>query len=249
MLVVDDPGTDAWGWLRRGQALEQAAGRIRDVRWGPRTLDVDVVTVDGVASSDPELLLPAPGTPDRATVLRPWLDVDPAAVPRPRSGRDAARRARPGRRGRHAPPRRPHTGAVTVTPIRPRDLILHALGTAVVVYLLVRLTYGSLPQFPLTAGLPFAVLGAAEAIGGSALRARIRGWSGTRPVPPLVAARPCWWRGRPRRRGRSWRGRGPGCSPTSPRAAATSPPRRTTPRPPLEDVGEPRSGGSDPSCD
>ncbi len=50
------------------------------MRWGPRTLDVDVVTVDGVASSDPELLLPHPGTPDRATVLRPWLDVDPAAV-------------------------------------------------------------------------------------------------------------------------------------------------------------------------
>ena len=56
-------------------------------------------------------------------------------------------------------------------------------------YLLVRLTYGSLPQFPLAAGLPFAVLGVAEAIGGSALRARIRGRSGTRPVPPLVAAR------------------------------------------------------------
>ena len=80
VLVVDDPGTDAWDWLRRGQALEQAAGRARDVRWGPRTLDVDVVTVDGVTSSDPELLLPHPGTPDRATVLRPWLDVDPAAV-------------------------------------------------------------------------------------------------------------------------------------------------------------------------
>ena len=46
VLIVDDPGTDAWGWLRRGQALEQAAGRVRDVRWGPRTLDVDVVTVD-----------------------------------------------------------------------------------------------------------------------------------------------------------------------------------------------------------
>jgi 2-amino-4-hydroxy-6-hydroxymethyldihydropteridine diphosphokinase len=50
------------------------------VRWGPRTLDVDVVTVDDVVSSDPELLLPHPGTPDRATVLRPWLDVDPDAV-------------------------------------------------------------------------------------------------------------------------------------------------------------------------
>jgi 2-amino-4-hydroxy-6-hydroxymethyldihydropteridine diphosphokinase len=33
-----------------------------------------------VLSSDPDLLLPHPGTPERATVLRPWLDVDPAAV-------------------------------------------------------------------------------------------------------------------------------------------------------------------------
>ena len=84
VLIVDDPGTDEWGWLRHGQALEDAAGRVREVRWGPRTLDVDVVTVDStdgpVTSGDPELLLPHPGTPERATVLRPWLDVDPAAV-------------------------------------------------------------------------------------------------------------------------------------------------------------------------
>jgi len=80
VIVVADAGTDAWGWLRRGQRLEDAAGRVRDVRWGPRTLDVDVVTVDGVTSDDPKLLLPHPGTAERATVLRPWLDVEPDAV-------------------------------------------------------------------------------------------------------------------------------------------------------------------------
>lgn len=84
VLVVEDAGTDAWGWLRRGQELERAAQRVREVRWGPRTLDVDVVTVDGpdgpVLSEHPDLLLPHPGTPERATVLRPWLDVDPDAV-------------------------------------------------------------------------------------------------------------------------------------------------------------------------
>jgi 2-amino-4-hydroxy-6-hydroxymethyldihydropteridine diphosphokinase len=80
ILIVDDPAVDHWGWLRRGQELEQAAERVREVRWGPRTLDVDVVTVDGVTSEDPELLLPHPGTPERATVLIPWLDVDPDAV-------------------------------------------------------------------------------------------------------------------------------------------------------------------------
>lgn len=80
VLVVEDGGTDEWGWLRRGQRLEEAAGRVREIRWGPRTLDVDVVTVDEVRSDHPDLRLPHPGTPDRATVLRPWLDVDPAAV-------------------------------------------------------------------------------------------------------------------------------------------------------------------------
>lgn len=80
VVIVESPDIDAWGWLRRGQELERAAGRVRDRHWGPRTLDVDIVTVDGVTSSDPELLLPHPGTPERATVLVPWLDIEPSAV-------------------------------------------------------------------------------------------------------------------------------------------------------------------------
>lgn len=76
VLIVEDPAADAWSWLRRGQALEREAGRERTVRWGPRTLDVDVVTVDGVTSDHPDLLLPHPGTPSRASVLIPWLAVD-----------------------------------------------------------------------------------------------------------------------------------------------------------------------------
>jgi len=79
VCVVDDPARDHWAWLRLGQSLEQAAGRVRELRWGPRTLDVDIVTVDEVRSADPELLLPHPGTADRATVLIPWLELDPAA--------------------------------------------------------------------------------------------------------------------------------------------------------------------------
>lgn len=84
VIVVDDAATDEWGWLRRGQHLESAAGRVRHVRWGPRTLDVDVVTVEGpggpVRSDHPDLLLPHPGTASRATVLRPWRDLDQHAV-------------------------------------------------------------------------------------------------------------------------------------------------------------------------
>lgn len=79
LCIVDDPARDHWAWLRAGQAAEQAAGRVRELRWGPRTLDVDIVTVQGVKSDDPELLLPHPGTPDRASVLIPWLEIDPDA--------------------------------------------------------------------------------------------------------------------------------------------------------------------------
>lgn len=54
VLIVEDPAADEWAWLRRGQALERAAERVRERRWGPRTLDVDVVTVDGVTSTHPD---------------------------------------------------------------------------------------------------------------------------------------------------------------------------------------------------
>jgi Protein of unknown function (DUF3180) len=76
-----------------------------------------------------------------------------------------------------------------VTPTRPRDLFAIALVTAVLANLLVRLGYGSLPQIPLFAGATLGVLGAAEAVGGNMLRARIRRRPGTLPVQPLVAAR------------------------------------------------------------
>ncbi len=80
VVIVAADGVDEWGWLAKAQLLEAAAHRVRTVRWGPRTLDVDVVTVDGVTSDNPDLLLPHPGTPTRATVLAPWLDIEPAAV-------------------------------------------------------------------------------------------------------------------------------------------------------------------------
>lgn len=76
-----------------------------------------------------------------------------------------------------------------MTPTRPRDLLAIALVVAVLANLVVRLTYASLPGFPLFGGVTLGVLGAAEAIGGRALRARIRREPGTTPVQPLVAAR------------------------------------------------------------
>ncbi|MGW6376712.1 2-amino-4-hydroxy-6-hydroxymethyldihydropteridine diphosphokinase [Rhodococcus sp. NPDC055112] len=79
-LIVDDPGLDCRGWLRLGQELEAAADRVREQRWGPRSLDVDVVDCDGVVSADPELTLPHPRAHERAFVLVPWLEIDPDAT-------------------------------------------------------------------------------------------------------------------------------------------------------------------------
>ncbi|WP_448611399.1 2-amino-4-hydroxy-6-hydroxymethyldihydropteridine diphosphokinase [Geodermatophilus sp. URMC 60] len=84
-VVVVRGDRDAAGWLARAHELEQAAGRTRDVRWGSRTLDVDVVTVTGddgqpVLSDDPALTLPHPRAHERAFVLVPWASLDPTAV-------------------------------------------------------------------------------------------------------------------------------------------------------------------------
>lgn len=79
VLVVDDPGRDAAAWLAFCHDCERRAGRVRERRWGPRTLDADVVDVDARTSDDPVLTLPHPRAHERAFVLVPWLDADPSA--------------------------------------------------------------------------------------------------------------------------------------------------------------------------
>jgi 2-amino-4-hydroxy-6-hydroxymethyldihydropteridine diphosphokinase len=60
--------------------VEAAFDRVRLVRWGPRTLDIDIITVAGEQSDDPDLTMPHPRAHERAFVLAPWHDVDPGAV-------------------------------------------------------------------------------------------------------------------------------------------------------------------------
>jgi 2-amino-4-hydroxy-6-hydroxymethyldihydropteridine diphosphokinase len=69
--------------LGAAQALEAAAGRVREVRWGPRTLDVDVLDVEGFRSDEPSLTVPHPRAHERAFVLAPWAQVDPEWLLRP----------------------------------------------------------------------------------------------------------------------------------------------------------------------
>jgi len=66
--------------LDRGLAAETARHRVRGPRWGPRTLDVDVIVYGDEVSTDPDLTLPHPRAHERAFVLAPWHDVNPDAV-------------------------------------------------------------------------------------------------------------------------------------------------------------------------
>jgi 2-amino-4-hydroxy-6-hydroxymethyldihydropteridine diphosphokinase len=75
VLLCELDATGAW---ERAQAAERAAGRARHVRWGPRTLDVDVVWAPPPVPDG--LVVPHPRAHERAFVLAPWLAVDPAAV-------------------------------------------------------------------------------------------------------------------------------------------------------------------------
>lgn len=65
--------------LKLCNAVEAAHHRERLVRWGPRTLDIDVIDYEGVVSDDPVLTLPHPRAHERSFVLTPWARMDPEA--------------------------------------------------------------------------------------------------------------------------------------------------------------------------
>lgn len=84
VVLAVDPKAAPHDWLDRARACEAAAGRVRDPerRFGPRSLDVDVIAVwdaddQPVLSDNPELTLPHPRAHQRAFVLRPWIDIQP----------------------------------------------------------------------------------------------------------------------------------------------------------------------------
>ena len=60
--------------------IERELGRERHQRWGARTVDIDIIQIEGLASSDPVLTLPHPRAKERAFVLAPWILCEPDAV-------------------------------------------------------------------------------------------------------------------------------------------------------------------------
>ncbi len=69
-----------WALLERAQRAETLRERTRDVRWGPRTLDVDVLWVEDFTSADPRLTVPHPRAMERAFVVVPWRELAPELI-------------------------------------------------------------------------------------------------------------------------------------------------------------------------
>lgn len=80
LVVRLDTQLDARRLLEAGQACERAAERVRDQRWGPRTLDVDVLWVEGDERDEPDLQVPHPRMWQRRFVLAPLRDLAPDLV-------------------------------------------------------------------------------------------------------------------------------------------------------------------------
>lgn len=62
------------------QGIERSLGRERDVRWGPRTIDLDLIQYGSLLSAAAELELPHPRAHERRFVLEPWCEIEPDAI-------------------------------------------------------------------------------------------------------------------------------------------------------------------------
>ncbi|MEV4170064.1 2-amino-4-hydroxy-6-hydroxymethyldihydropteridine diphosphokinase [Nonomuraea sp. NPDC049709] len=76
-IVIAETTLEPRTLLERAQGVENAFGRVRAERWGPRTLDLDLIVVGETVCHDPDLTLPHPRAHERAFVLVPWSKADP----------------------------------------------------------------------------------------------------------------------------------------------------------------------------
>jgi len=79
-VVLLDTSLEPVELLRRVNEIEEQWHRTREVRWGPRTLDIDIIDIDGFTSDSDHLTVPHPRAHLRGFVLVPWLAVDANAT-------------------------------------------------------------------------------------------------------------------------------------------------------------------------
>jgi 2-amino-4-hydroxy-6-hydroxymethyldihydropteridine diphosphokinase len=60
--------------------IETAMGRTREIHWGPRVIDLDLIQYGGLLVNDEKLTLPHPRAHERRFVLAPWFEIDPEAI-------------------------------------------------------------------------------------------------------------------------------------------------------------------------
>jgi 2-amino-4-hydroxy-6-hydroxymethyldihydropteridine diphosphokinase len=80
MVIEVETDLGPYELLEHCQAVENVHHRVRTVRWGPRTLDIDIITYGDLVSDDDKLTLPHPRAAERAFVLQPWAWMDSSAT-------------------------------------------------------------------------------------------------------------------------------------------------------------------------
>ena len=78
-VVTIRTALDPYDLLLAMHAIERDHGRVRDVRWGDRTLDIDVIEFGGLMIASEDLTVPHPRAAERAFVLAPWVELQPNA--------------------------------------------------------------------------------------------------------------------------------------------------------------------------
>ncbi len=78
-VCIVDSDLPAHDLLDLLHGIEKSMGRVRDERWGPRVIDLDLITYGDVLSEEEDLTLPHPRAHERRFVLEPWLEIDPDA--------------------------------------------------------------------------------------------------------------------------------------------------------------------------
>ncbi len=79
-VVIGESDLEPADLLAKMLAIENEAGRTREVRWGARTLDLDLIVAGDTVMDTEFLTLPHPRAHERRFVLDPWLEVDPKAI-------------------------------------------------------------------------------------------------------------------------------------------------------------------------
>ena len=77
ILESDLPAKDLLALLN---GIETAMGRTREIHWGPRVIDLDLIQYGGLLVNDEKLILPHPRAHERRFVLAPWFEIEPEAI-------------------------------------------------------------------------------------------------------------------------------------------------------------------------